>query len=121
MHSRTITTLVLTQVWSYGSGEGKGSHVTVNLWSMRGEFDDRLTWPASCTITLQLLNQAANQDHVTVTKAFEWSKPTSQWEKLYVGEFSFKFIGHKELETTAQVRYIDDDRVLFRVTEVELK
>jgi len=47
----------------------------VDFWSMSGEFDATLQWPAKFTITLQLLNQHRDQDHITVTTQFQWKKP----------------------------------------------
>ena len=47
-------------------------HVSVKLEAHSGPFDDSLQWPAKCTITLQLLNQHRDQDHITVTKELEW-------------------------------------------------
>ena len=55
------------------SAEGK--HVSVKLEAHSGPFDDSLQWPAKYTITLQLLNQHRDQDHVTVTKELEWKLP----------------------------------------------
>jgi len=67
------------------SGECKGTHVTVYLYSMSGEFDATLQWPAKFTITLQLLNQHRDQDHITVTKQFQWTKSENDW--VYAGDF----------------------------------
>ena len=50
------------------------SDLSVGLYSMPGKDDATLQWPAKFTITLQLLNQHRNQDHITVTTQFQWKK-----------------------------------------------
>ena len=46
-----------------GSETGKGTHVSVFLHIMRGEFDDTLKWPFHGEVTVQLLNQRKNAKH----------------------------------------------------------
>ena len=58
------------RVWPNGLFEG--AHVSVWFFSMSGEFDATLQWPAKFTVTPQLLNQHRDQDHITVTKKFKW-------------------------------------------------
>ena len=109
-----------TVVYSNGWGRGKGTHVTVYLYSMSGEFDATLQWPAKVIITLQLLNQYRDQDHITVTKQFQWTKPENDW--VYAGDFHSRFVAHNVLEWNAQKRtqYLKDDCLYFRVAEIEV-
>ena len=46
-----------------GSETGKGTHVSVYLHIMRGEYDDTLKWPFHGEVTVQLLNQRKNAKH----------------------------------------------------------
>ena len=46
-----------------GSDVGKGTHVSVYLHMMAGEYDDNLKWPFYGEVTVQLLNQQGNMDH----------------------------------------------------------
>ena len=43
-------------VHPYGTGAGTGTHVSVHLNIMKGEFDDQLLWPFLREITVQLVN-----------------------------------------------------------------
>ena len=40
--------------YANGCGRGKGTHVTVHVYLMRGEFDDLLKWPFRGEVTIQL-------------------------------------------------------------------
>ena len=66
----------------------RGTHVSVKLEAHSGVFDNSLRWPAKCTITLQLLNQHRDQDHVTVTKELEWEPP-------WLAEWATPALGHR--------------------------
>jgi len=46
-----------------GSGDGKGTHVSVFAYLMRGEFDDYLKWPFQGRVVFQLCNQLQDKFH----------------------------------------------------------
>lgn len=49
----------------HGTGSGKGTHLTVFLCFMKGEFDDFLKWPFRAGIIgFQLLNQTGVGEHI---------------------------------------------------------
>ena len=102
-------------VCANGLGSGTGTYVTVYLYSMKGEFDTQLQWPAKSTITLQLLNQERDQDHITVTENFEWRKPAG--DRDFVAYFKCQFTAHKDLDYNPQkgTCYLKNDHLLFRV------
>ena len=109
------------KVWPNGVWSAHGKDLSVFLLKVRGEFDDELKWPVRCTITLQLLNQHRDRDHVTVTREFEWSQPTE--DKQFVSWFTrtVEFITHRELECThKEIQFLKNDRVLFRIRSVEM-
>ena len=62
-----------------GHGDGEGSHISVFVHLMRGEFDDHLKWPFRGDITIQLLNQLEDkkQQHHTETIHFNDKTPDS--------------------------------------------
>ena len=102
-----------------GEGEGYRTHVSVTLDLVDGEFDATLPWPAKATITLQLMNQHRDQDHVTVTKTFEWRK---QIKTSFAGAFAWSFIPHAELgwNIEKQTQYLKNDSLRFRITEIQV-
>ena len=116
----------------------RGTHVSVKLEAHSGPSDDSLRWPAKCTITLQLLNQHRDQDHVTVTKELEWEQPwLEEWPIPALGHrkasgkvrrldrpvsilISDKFITCDDLCWNAerQTQYIKDDHLHFKVIQI---
>ena len=57
-------------VFVNGWSDGKGTHVSVYAYLMRGEFDDHLRWPFQGHITIALLNQLEDKNHTTFTIKF---------------------------------------------------
>ena len=54
-------------VYPQGYGDGKGTHVSVYTYLMKGQFDDHLKWPFRGDITIQIVNQDGDHDHVEKT------------------------------------------------------
>ena len=50
-------------VYANGCGAGEGTHLSVYLNMMRGEYDDNLEWPFRGEVTVQLLNQRNDVNH----------------------------------------------------------
>ena len=44
-------------IFANGWGTGKGTHVSVGVYMMKGEFDSHLKWPFKGEITVELVNQ----------------------------------------------------------------
>ena len=51
-----------------------GTHVSLYLYLMTGEYDDQLHWPVEVKVRLELLNQAGDRHHVERTKSCKWEK-----------------------------------------------
>ncbi len=113
--------MICVCVWLNGRSDGRGTHVTVWLCRMVSEIDDQLKWPADCTITLQLLNQHRDQDHVTVSRRSQWDKVTEagRWG---IGTLHAKFVAHTDLEWNAakQTQYLKNDCLQFRISEIQV-
>ena len=58
-----------------GWESGAGTHVSVGVHLMQGEYDDNLVWPFKGAITLQLVNHRADEGHVERTVPFDDSTP----------------------------------------------
>ena len=99
---------------------GHGTHVAVFVYSVKGDHDDILKFPARFTITLELLNQHRDQDHhrrhiqCEVTRERIGNKHNS-----CIGSDSI-FILHLFLEWDAckQTQYLKNDCLKFRITEI---
>ena len=58
------------EVAPQGNGEGKGTHISICIYMMKGEHDDILKWPFRGEVTIQLLNQLEDQCHHEVIIRF---------------------------------------------------
>ena len=94
----------------------RSTHVSVLLYTKPGEFDDQLKWPVEATITLQLLNRYRDEDHITLTNEWKWSKPT---QPTYLTCWH-NAISHTDLEWNGRKRtqYLKNDCLAFRLTRV---
>ena len=63
-----------------GDGAGRGTHVSVKVALLPGEFDDLLCWPFRGIITVHLLNQRRDSSHISQQIWF------TTLENLYVRE-----------------------------------
>ena len=43
-------------------GVGHGNSIWMDLWSMPGEYDDQLKWPANAKFTIELINQTGRRE-----------------------------------------------------------
>ncbi len=94
------------------NGYGNGHHraIRVDIWSLQGEFDDKLKWPAEGQITIELINQRGGEN-AKGTRTFNWKKSTylTQIERNYVG-----FIEHCNLGP-----FLANDTLFFHIIDIK--
>ena len=89
-----------------GYGEGKGTHVSVYAYLMKGEFDDHLKWPFQSQVTVAILNQLEDNNHTTCTIRFtettdiEVVGRVTDRERATGGRGEPTFIAHTDLTYT---------------------
>ena len=106
-----------------GWGHGKGTHVSLYVFLMQGEFDDQLKWPFQGHVTVQLLDQDGGVDHLTkkldmTTVSLATQRVMKPGKAMNALGFTF-FITHSELFTPG-CAYLHRDSLQFRVAGVEL-
>ena len=47
-----------------GDDKGAGTHVSVYVQIIQGEYDDTLTWPYTGTVTFEIINWKDDRDHI---------------------------------------------------------
>ncbi len=103
-----------------GSSFGKGTHVSVYIHFMRGEFDDLLKWPFRGLMFYQLLDQQG-ENHKNGTVIYDENVADSVSSRVREGEVSkgdwgqVKFVSHEELKP-----YLKDDTLVFQIYGIEL-
>ena len=114
------------EVDSNGEGVGAGTHVTVFVCLMRGEYDSRLVWPFKGDITIQLVNHN-NDHHERIVPFNDASIANGSSDRVTSGDRAIKvlgyskFISHTDVESsTSTRRYIDNNSLTFRITKVEV-
>ena len=104
---------------SNGCSTGKGTHVSVYVHLMQGEFDDQLQWPFRGSVTIHLLNQRGGGKHREYIIQFHDQTPERSACRVTVGETAGgwgnpKFLSHDML----QPNYLQNDQLRFCVSKV---
>ena len=102
------------------NGTGHGTHVSVGLLREVGSYDAQLKWPVTVTVSIQLLNQHADKDHVTREISWKYNKKDTTGTTIWIVH---KFISHKELDWNAEkeTQYLKNNSLQFKVVKVEVK
>ena len=102
-----------------GYGTAKGSHVSIFIYIMKGEYDGNLPWPCKAQVCVELLNQVADEGHHSYMIDFEEEEAT----RVQTGETGTNgygpcsFIAHDNLRysITTNTQYLNDDCLFFRI------
>ena len=109
-------------VYATGALSGKGTHLSVYVHVLQGEFDDQLKWPFRGHITVQLVNQEEDKDHVVNTTHFTSSIPHNCCKRVMEegcrgsGRGCGQFLPLTELEP----KYLKNDCIKLCIKRVEL-
>lgn len=106
-------------VFLNGNGSGEGTHLSLYIRVMSGEYDNLLDWPFRLPITFQLLDQCSDPEkRDTITESFvpnpswkHFQKPSSDADGMGFGYP--KFISHEALLNGT---YIKDDQIFVKIT-----
>ena len=117
------------KVYANGSGDGKGTHVSVYAYLMRGEFDDHLKWPFQGHVTVAILNQLKDNNHATYTIKFTEATESKHIGRVTIGDrapsgWGYRtFIAHTDLnyKPAKNCQYLKYDCLRFQIVKVELK
>ena len=111
-----------------GYGTARGSHISVFVFLMKGEYDSNLGWPFEGHLVLELLNWRADKGHTLSTIKFNkfydpYDRCTSCVTKSKCapsGLGIFKFISHSSLlyNPEANTEYLQGDCLRLRVVDV---
>uniref|UniRef100_A0A8C2FZ31 TNF receptor-associated factor n=1 Tax=Cyprinus carpio TaxID=7962 RepID=A0A8C2FZ31_CYPCA len=100
-----------------GDNSGRGTHLSLYITIMRGDFDSLLPWPFRQNITLTLLDQSGSKNHVSNTftpdtSSDSFHRPTSD---ANVATGFPRFISHGDLEAPRNAVYVRDDTLFIKV------
>ena len=114
-----------------GLRHGKGTHVSVHLYLMRGENDADLEWPFRRQIIVRLLNWRENKQYVEKVIGFTDREPSiscsgvseaESTERATIAAGYDRFIFHSDLEYNPEENkeYLYEDKLCFQVCEIFL-
>ena len=111
-----------------GFATARGTHVSVYVCLVRGEFDEHLNWPFRGNITIQLLNQQEDKNHHEIKIRFTDTATDDIAGRVTRGMRAnpwgkSSFISHDALgyNRDKNCQYLNDDCLHFRVAKVKLK
>ena len=106
-----------------GYGHGAGTHVSVFLWLMKGEHDDKLKWPFQGDITVQLLCRKRDWGHLEYTisfgddaAAYGSAVRVTSGERAAMGQGISNF-----LLNSCVTQYLHNDCLKLRVTNIVVR
>jgi hypothetical protein len=113
---------VCLNVCPNGSGSGKGTHLSVYVHLMRGEFDDQLKWPYRGEVTVKLVNQEEDKDHVVKTVHFTTSLSDKSCNRVIAGDRASSGPGYSRFLSLTRLRpkYLKNDCIKLCIKRVKI-
>ena len=105
-----------------GIDKGKGTHVSVFVHLMRGEFDDQLKWPFRGNVTIIMMNQEEDTNHVTWIIRLNDNGPAEVTKRVTGVARNMKggglhlFLRH----TNLRPKYLKNDCIKLYIRKIEL-
>ena len=113
------------RIYAAGHGDGKGTHLSVYLYLMKGPHDDELTWPLRGKFEIKLLNQISDSEHHSGTLIFGDDAPdiaagrVTEGYQSKTGWGSPQYISNEDLDKITPTRQcLKDDCLFFQVTKL---
>ena len=110
-----------------GNADGKGTHVSVFTYLMKGPFDDYLKWPFRGEITIQIANQDGDHDHIGMAIPYDDETPDQCTGRVTDKERANgwgkqQFLAHTDLgyNGARKTQYLKDDIIIVRVVRVKI-
>ena len=103
-----------------GYEDGRGNSVNVDVWSIPGDYDDQLKWPAKAKFTIKLINQQGGENATCTTDIITWKRPVTAG--VPIGTFCRIKIGYYEgfIEHSKLGDFLVNDTLHFNVSKVEI-
>lgn len=102
-----------------GDGEGRGTHMSLYVVLMRGDFDPLLPWPFRQAVSLSVLDQSGANNHHTLKLLPDLACQSFQRPSLDVAAnvaSGFpRFVLHAQLEAPKNAVYVREDTLFVKV------
>ena len=109
-----------------GHSDGKGIHLSVFLFLMKGPHDDELTWPLRGKFKVKLLNQISDREHYLKTVGYHRDQVPDEYAGRVIDGVKAKngwgypqFISNEDLhKVTPTCQYLKDDCIFLQVSKL---
>ncbi len=103
-----------------GNGSGEGTHMSIYIRVLPGEYDNLLEWPVRVPISFRLIDQCSDPEkQLHITESFapkpswkQFQKPSSSDDSEMMGFGYPRFLSHEMLKGGT---YIRDDTIFIRI------
>ena len=114
------------KVYPAGIGTGKGTHVSMFGYLMKGNYDDELNWPFTADVVVDILNWRGDHNHHRVVCEFNEDSPDDARARVYDdnkvgrGKGNQKAIKISSLmsSSSSDPQYLSEDCMCIRVHDV---
>ena len=108
------------RVYANGNGSGEGSHLSIYAHIKKGQHDDRLQWPFTGTIIIELLNWLEDKGHYKRTLSIDTN---DNFVRVTEGEYGNntgyrQFISQSSLNSSTNPQYLYQDCIRVRVQAI---
>ncbi|XP_068444789.1 TNF receptor-associated factor 5 [Clinocottus analis] len=108
-----------SKVYLNGDGEGKGTHLSLYVVLMPGDFDALLPWPFKQTVSLSVLDQSGAGNHQSLSfrpdpASQSFRRPAAESAGNVAVGFP-RFLPLGKLETPRDAAYVQDDTLFVKV------
>ena len=112
------------EIRAAGNGGGAGTHVSLYIHLMAGEFDDLLTWPLAADVHFKLINHFNGGKHfeskVSFTQSNEASYQVAEGKLTGTGRGYAQFLSHGAVnqDNLKGTQYLKNDSLHFEIFKV---
>ena len=101
----------------------RNTSVNVDLWNMKGKYDDQLKWPVTARFILELVNHFEGGKNKKCTLTVTWDKPIEEFTLIKTFNttgVSYHFISHTDLpyQPATRTHFLKKDTLCFVITNV---
>ena len=107
-------------VFANGEGSGEGSYLSIYALIMKGQHDDRLQWPFTGTIIIELLNWLEDKGHYKRTISIVTNNDFIRVTEREYGKSGgyHQFISQSSLDSSTNPQYLYQDCIRVRVQAI---
>ena len=109
------------RVYANGYSSGKGSHLSIYAYIMKGQHDDRLQWPFTGTFIFELLNWLEDKEHYKMTLPIDTNNDFVRVTEREYGKVTgyHQFISQSSLNSSTNPQYLYQDCIRVRVQAMQ--